>query len=100
MPAGIGTVRPKHWRSVQIDTPSEKPMDENFKYRTSHSPSISKLRKVIPHIQQLIITELLKLLYNLLLNSGRDEISCDAPVTQCRSSHAPNQADFMREGIK
>jgi hypothetical protein len=75
-------------------------MDENFKYRTHHFPSIPKLRKVGPHIQQLIITELLKPLYNLLLNFDRDEISCNATVTQCRSPHAPNQADFMRKGIE
>src|SRR6266550_4004447 len=100
MPAVIGTGRLNHWRSVQIDMRSETPMDENFKYRTSHSPSIPKLQKVSPHIQQLIITELLKPLYNLLLNFDRDEISCNAPVTQCGSWHAPNQADYMREGIK
>jgi hypothetical protein len=74
-------------------------MDESFKYRTSHSPSIAKIRKAAPHVQQLIITELLKALHNFLLNISRDETSRILPMTQWRSSSAPNQADFMGEGI-
>ena len=38
------TVRPKHLRSIQIDTPFETPMDQSFKYRASHSQSVFKLR--------------------------------------------------------
>jgi hypothetical protein len=102
--ARIGTALPPiHWCSIEInttrsDSESEKPMEDGFKYQIGHSPSIAKLqvRKMGPHIQQLITTELVKSLYNFLLNFDRDEISRNFPVTQS----SPNQEDFLRDVIK